>query len=1505
MKKLILIIFGLLFVLLSFGQRVTDTNVLIVRDSSDFLDSRLKNVGTGTSASDGINLQQLVDSLAAFEGTTSLTADSIIVDVLTGATYDDVQAWLNTTQSAGIITGGEISDDLDGTVTIAAGNGIIKTTNSDIGDNLFFDWVQDATLVMTDNATNYIYVDYNSGTPTLNVTTTSVANRHTIYNFGQVYREGTSIDIINGGLRIEDFSKRVQQHHVEESALHFVSGAVVAETGTRNISITAGVMYAGLNRIATDAINTAVADDFEYYYYNGTVWVKSDQTQIDNLQYNDIATGLATLANNQYGVHWVYKGTNGDSYVLYGQGSYTFSEAEEVQIPASLPMHVEDFGVLRAKIIIQKSATVFTDIINATGDEFSGTTASDHNNLTGLDGGEAGYYGHITAAEQTEIGNISTTYVPYTGATTNVDLGTNTITGTQLISTIAEGTAPITVTSTTLVSNLNTDFLDGQDGSYYLDNATHTGDATGATALTLATVNSDIGTYNNVTINAKGLATAGSNIAYLTSFTELDPIYSGDSSYIKTHVRNDADLSITNEGQLSVAAGAATTSIINSNTSGQTGVTITAAGINTIAEVGNVITLTGTEVDGSTTNELNTTMSWNNSTNTVGVADAGGAKAIEITGFVNTELLGAANGVATLDASGLLPSSQVPTLAITNTEVFATYFELFTWSAAEVGDVGIVLDSSKTYILQTADYTLETSWKEILSPTDQVSSVNGETGIVTLSTGDIAEDVNFRYVSDAQEAIIDAAVTTLTTTGSSGVATKVGHTLNVPNYTLGGLGYSVPSLQSVTDVGSTTTNSISAGAGTFSGNVGIGTMSPSEKLDVIGNIQTSAESYIGPTSTTGMYFKDGNVGIGTASPSEKLDVVSTASGEGIFLGGDASPRLTISDTTIPSTFIAQMSTTDAFLGTTTSHGLTLGTVGAARMFIDITGNIGIGTTGPTEKLEVNGNITANTLISTIAVGTSPITVTSPTLVSNLNTDFLDGQHGSYYLDNVSTDLSEGVPTTTTVIVASSDGTDATLVSASTIRAGVLTKTKFDEIEANTLKTSGSTDHADLISNLDYASAGHTGFQATLPLTTEGDLLYRNGTTLARLPVGTPGSILSSNGTTVGWGSLRTDYISNITFATNTLTATGVGGAFNSTVGGIAGIGTANVFTENQTITASNSSIILTNSLSTSPFGGMSVFDELSSIGFQAYYSNLNDEGVISSPDRVKIVTDASERFAMETTGQMKLSNYTATSSFTGTAIGLLGFDSGGNITTEVIGSGGGDVTSVTGSTGIDASPVTGDVILVFDGNELPENVSTLVGTDEILIVDGATSEKEQIQDFDLDIFGSGAATNTHVLTADGSGGTDWLAQSGGGTPGGSDTYVQFNSSSSFGGDANFTFDGTNATVGGYVLSDVNRVQALTSAAGVIMHTTSGLKATMTLTVNTALTIDELVTGYEGTIEITNGATAYTLDIDGGTGYTTEKIMGNNAVIDPTVSSHTTVVYWRSGSTLYYGFIYDN
>jgi len=71
-----------------------------------------------------------------------------------------------------------------------------------------------------------------------------------------------------------------------------------------------------------------------------------------------------------------------------------------------------------------------------------------------------------------------------------------------------------------------------------------------------------------------------------------------------SYLTSETDGSVSNEGSFTVSAGASNTSVLNSNTSGSTAVTLQVAGINTISEAGNTITITGTEVDGSTTNEI-------------------------------------------------------------------------------------------------------------------------------------------------------------------------------------------------------------------------------------------------------------------------------------------------------------------------------------------------------------------------------------------------------------------------------------------------------------------------------------------------------------------------------------------------------------------------------------------------------------------------------------------------------------------------------------------------------------------------------------------------------------------------------------------------------------------------------------------------------------------------------------------------------------------------------------
>lgn len=92
------------------------------------------------------------------------------------------------------------------------------------------------------------------------------------------------------------------------------------------------------------------------------------------------------------------------------------------------------------------------------------------------------------------------------------------------------------------------------------------------------------------------------------------------------------------------------------------------------------------------------------------------------------------------------------------------------------------------------------------------------------------------------------------------------------------------------DVTNTITGSISGNAGTVTNGAYINT---ANSFTNIAPMTTLAESWIGPSSTTGIYFKDGNVGIGTTTPLVALHVngnfrvntsdIATVSGK-TFLG---------------------------------------------------------------------------------------------------------------------------------------------------------------------------------------------------------------------------------------------------------------------------------------------------------------------------------------------------------------------------------------------------------------------------------------------------------------------------------------------------------------------------------------------------------------------------------------------------------------------------------------------
>ena len=273
------------------------------------------------------------------------------------------------------VTGMHIYNITDGSSGLITAN-TEYTITATLSGGTENDWDTFDTYIikLANNDESYVTINYNNNSPRYEVTTvnSTTINESTVLPLYSIYRTDNDLHVLEWGEMGTGLLNKLHQRFVKTQRFAYESGVMLDESATRIITTTSGLIWLGGSRLSIPASNSST-DPCEFWHHASGVWIKSDVTTYNNMQYDD-GTDLQPVGNTRFGVNWIYISAESNPCIFYvlGSGSYTLVEAVDAPKPNALPDVIATHGILVGRIIIEQAATSATQIDSAFEKDFAG-----------------------------------------------------------------------------------------------------------------------------------------------------------------------------------------------------------------------------------------------------------------------------------------------------------------------------------------------------------------------------------------------------------------------------------------------------------------------------------------------------------------------------------------------------------------------------------------------------------------------------------------------------------------------------------------------------------------------------------------------------------------------------------------------------------------------------------------------------------------------------------------------------------------------------------------------------------------------------------------------------------------------------------------------------------------------------------------------------------------------------------------------------------------------------
>ena len=252
------------------------------------------------------------------------------------------------------------------------------------------------TIALTDGAVNFIYADYNSGTPNYQVTldNLSLKDDFTKIPVIRATREGTTIhfeEYDEYGLLL---ANKMMAKDIFINGATRLDGLVLSTAATRISTVSLGKAVFGVQYYMNMAANIAGSAGSLYeYYLTSSSWHKSLVTSYDSTYYSD-GTNRQTLNNNYWVAKYFWRdvGDDNEVYFIHGNQYNQKIDAYNELIPTA-PSVMTAHSVYVGKIVIQKGSNNGTAYPRQWEGAVQSSGGSSHSDLTNLNWTNSGHTG--------------------------------------------------------------------------------------------------------------------------------------------------------------------------------------------------------------------------------------------------------------------------------------------------------------------------------------------------------------------------------------------------------------------------------------------------------------------------------------------------------------------------------------------------------------------------------------------------------------------------------------------------------------------------------------------------------------------------------------------------------------------------------------------------------------------------------------------------------------------------------------------------------------------------------------------------------------------------------------------------------------------------------------------------------------------------------------------------------------------------------------------------------